>query len=104
MRISASPSVISAMTARTQLGQVMRRATAKNERFVVDRRGEPAVVIMSINDYIDTFAPRPEWLKALQAGHKARGLDRVSMRRIDAEVAAVRDERRSAGRSTKPGK
>ena len=31
--------VISALTARTQLGQVLQRTAQKNERFVVQRRG-----------------------------------------------------------------
>jgi hypothetical protein len=34
--------VVSALTARTQFGQIMKRATQKNERFVVGRRGEPS--------------------------------------------------------------
>jgi prevent-host-death family protein len=42
---------ISAVTARTQFGQIMRRASQKNERFLVDRRGQPAVIIMSIKDW-----------------------------------------------------
>ena len=53
--------IISALTARTQFGQTMSRAATRNERFVVDRRGEPAVVIMSVNDYVDNFAPEPDW-------------------------------------------
>ena len=65
--------IISALTARTQLGQIMERATRKNERFVVDRRGEPAVVIMSIKDYIDTIAPAPQWLAEIQAASKTAG-------------------------------
>ncbi|MBK5293678.1 MAG: type II toxin-antitoxin system prevent-host-death family antitoxin [Acidobacteriia bacterium] len=52
--------VISALTARTQFGQVLSRVARKNERFVVDRRSQPQAIIMSINDYIDTFAPTPE--------------------------------------------
>ena len=95
--------VVSALTARTQFGQIMKRASQKNERFVVDRRGRPSVVIMSIKDYIDTFAPTPAWLKDIGAEAKRKGLNKLTMRQIDAEVAAVRRERRlkaaSASRS-----
>jgi prevent-host-death family protein len=45
---------VDAHIARTQLGQIMDRAVEHNERFVVERRGEPAVVIMSLKDYIRT--------------------------------------------------
>jgi hypothetical protein len=50
---------IDAHIARTQFGQIMDLATKNNERFIVDRRGEPAVVIMSVQDFIRTGAPRP---------------------------------------------
>jgi prevent-host-death family protein len=82
--------VISALTARTQLGQILRRATRNNERFVVDRRGEPSVVIMSIKDYVDTMAPAPRWLKDIQASSRRRGTNRLTMKQIDAEIAKVR--------------
>jgi prevent-host-death family protein len=82
--------VISALTARTQLGQILKRVSQKNERFVVDRRGQPQAVIMGIKDYIDTFAPTPEWLKAIGAEAKQKGLDKLTMRQIDAEIAAAR--------------
>ena len=82
--------VVSALTARTQLGQILRRATKNNERFVVDRRGEPSVIIMSIKDYVDTIAPAPKWLKDIQAASKRRGTNKLSMTQIDAEIAKVR--------------
>ena len=82
--------VVSALTARTQLGQIMKRASQNNERFVVDRRGQPSVIIMSIKDYIDTLAPTPAWLKAIQADAKRRGLDQLKMRDIDRLIAEVR--------------
>ena len=87
--------VISAVTARTQLGQILRRINQKNERFVVDRRGQPQAVIMSINDYIDTFSPTPEWLKAIGQEAKEKGLSKLTMRQIDAEIVAARRERKT---------
>ncbi len=71
---SSMTNVVSALTARTQLGQIIKRATQKNERFLVGRRGEPSVVIMSVKDYMKTFAPPPAELVAMQAGsQKERG-------------------------------
>ena len=98
------PNVITALTARTQFGQVMRRATEKRERFVVRRRGSPSVVIMSLADYIDTFAPTPAWLKAIGAEAKQKALNELTMEQIDAEIAAVRRERRQKRAVSHPGK
>ena len=82
--------VVSALTARSQFGQIIKRATQKNERFVVGRRGEPSVVIMSIKDFIDTLAPAPRWLKDVQAASKRRRTDKLSMRQINTVVAESR--------------
>jgi prevent-host-death family protein len=96
--------VVSALTARTQFGQIMRRASQKNERFLVDRRGQPAVIIMSIKDYIDTLAPTPEWLKEIGDEAKRKGLNKITMRQIDAEIAASRRQRRQKEALTTPMK
>ena len=78
------------MTARTRLGQIMRRAASKNERFLVDRNGEPAEIIMSGNDHTDTFAPEPVWLAGIRAKSKERGTDKLSMPQIDSIISEVR--------------
>jgi PHD/YefM family antitoxin component YafN of YafNO toxin-antitoxin module len=83
---------IDAHIARTQFGQIMDLATKNNERFVVDRRGAPAVVIMSVQDYIRTVAPAPEWLEKAWSGARRRGLETVTLDDIDSEIAAARLE------------
>lgn len=86
--------VISALTARTQFGQIMDRAEKNKERFIVDRRGKPRVVIMGIKDYIDSIAPAPDWLKKAWETSQREGLDKLTMREIDAEIRSYRQERR----------
>src|SRR6185436_17091301 len=85
--------VISAVTARTQLGQILKRAGERDERFLVDRRGEPAVIIMSIKDYIKNIAPTPSAYKATREEAKRKGTSSLSMREVDREIAAARRER-----------
>jgi prevent-host-death family protein len=87
--------IVSALTARTQFGQIMRRATRNRERFVVDRRGEPQVIIMSVDDYVDTIAPPPEWLQGLWAASKRRGTDKLTSRQIDLVIGKARRELRA---------
>ena len=91
---------VSALTARTQFGQIMDRAIERNERFLVDRNGEPAVIIMSVSDFVKTMAPAPDWLKDIQAEAKRKGLDKLTMADIDAEIAATRRARRQRRRTT----
>ena len=77
---------IDAHIARTQFGQLMDRAVRKKERFVVDRRGEPSVVILSVQDYLDTVKSAPEWLRKAWMEAGKRGVDRLKMKRADAQV------------------
>jgi prevent-host-death family protein len=84
---------IDAHIARTQFGQIMDLATKNNERFIVDRRGEPAVVIMSVEDFIRTAAPPPDWLEKAWTSAKQRGLDKLTPSGIEDEIAAYRRKR-----------
>jgi prevent-host-death family protein len=85
---------VDAHVARTQFGQIMTRAIENNERFVIDRRGEPAVVIMSVADFVKSVAPPPKWLEKAWASAKRRGLDKLTGQEIDAEIKAYRREKK----------
>jgi prevent-host-death family protein len=91
---------IDAHVARTQFGQIMDLAVKTNERFVVDRRGEPAVVIMSVQDFVRTAAPPPDWLQKAWTGAKRRGLDALTLDDVDAEIAAYRRDKYGAAGGT----
>jgi prevent-host-death family protein len=97
-KLTEVTNVVSALDARTQLGQILRRVKNNRERFVIDRRGEPQAVIMSLEDYVEAIAPPPAWLKRLWAASERRGTDRLSMRQINAEIAAARREVRKRSR------
>ena len=90
---------ITAATARTQFGRIMDRAVEQNERFLVERNGEPAVLIMSVTDFVKALAPPPDWLRKSWDSAKRRGLDKLTMAEIDAEITAARRERRERRRS-----
>lgn len=88
--------VVPALTARTQFGQILRRVKQNRERFVVDRRGEPQAVIMSVEEYLQAFAKPQPALDALQEEAKALGLDKLTLKDINREIRAYRRERRKA--------
>jgi prevent-host-death family protein len=88
--------IVSALAARTQFGQIMRRARNQHTRFIVDRRGEPQVVIMSIQDFLKTIAPERKVVAAIRAASRKQGKNKLSMRQIDAEIKAYRRERQLA--------
>jgi prevent-host-death family protein len=91
--VNSVPTVVSALAARTQFGQIMRRARRENERLVVDRRGEPQVVIMGIKDFLKTIAPEKKTIAAIRAAARKKGVNKLSMAAIDREIRAYRRER-----------
>jgi prevent-host-death family protein len=91
--LDPSLKVISALAARTQLGQIMRRARLEQARFVVDRRGEPQVVIMGIKDFLNTIAPEKKVLAAIRSEARKKGKDKLSLREINREIRSYRRER-----------
>ncbi len=91
--LDTSLKVISALAARTQLGQIMRRARLEQARFVVDRRGEPQVVIMGIKDFLNTIAPQKKVLAAIRAEARKKGKGKLSQREINREIRSYRRER-----------
>lgn len=91
--------IVPALTARTQFGQILRRVKQNQERFVVDRRGEPQAVIMSVEEYLNKFVRRPSAaVAAMRREAKARGLDKLPLRKINLAIKRVRQERRRAAR------
>jgi prevent-host-death family protein len=94
---------ISALTARTQLGQLMNRAVESNDRFLVERNGEPAVLILSVTDYVKTFAPSPDWLEKSWDSAKRHGLDKLSTKEIDVEIAGSRRDRHARKAKSESG-
>ena len=95
------PKVVSALEARTQFGQIMERAADRDERFIVGRRGEPTIVIMSVRDYINTVAPEHKVLARIGEASKRRGTNKLTLREIGEEITAYRREKRNANGKAK---
>jgi prevent-host-death family protein len=87
------PQIIPALTARTQFGQILRRAGQNKERFVVERRGGPGVVILGIDEYLKTFVKPGSIVDEIHAYVSEKGLRPPSMRAIDKEIKRSRRER-----------
>ena len=53
-------------------------------------------MIMSVKDYMETFAPAPEELRAMQATAKRSGTNKLTPGRINRMVATVRKEHKAS--------
>lgn len=89
------PKSVTSAQARSNLGQMIRRASGKNrERFLIKMRGEPKAVVIGIDEYLSLIAPTSPIMAEIHAYSVAHGGDKITMEEIDAEIAAYRAEQR----------
>jgi len=81
---------ISALIARTQLGQILERVKKNQDRFLISKKGEATAVILSVEDYLRNIVKQPDALTKLQKQAKKTGTDKLSLEDIDAEIKAFR--------------
>jgi prevent-host-death family protein len=82
--------VVLALVARTQFGRILKQVERERRSFVVERRGAPKAIILSVADYIKLAAPEPEILRVVGEESKRKGTDRLSRRQIDSVIREAR--------------
>ena len=87
--------LIDALSARIRFGELMEEAEKRKTRFLVSRRGKPKVVILGVRDYLKNVIKQPEVLTTIQLSAQKAGLDKMSDKEIESEIA---DYRRSKSR------
>ncbi len=87
--------VITALDARANFGKLLRRVDDEGRSLVIEKRGSPRAVLLSIRDYVRLAAPEPEVLRAIGIEAKQKGTSRLSGAQID---RIIREARRSKRR------
>ncbi len=81
---------ISALIARTQLGQILERVKKNQDRFLISKKGKATAVILSVEDYLKNIVKQPDELTKLQEQAKRAGTDKLTIEEIEAEIKAFR--------------
>jgi prevent-host-death family protein len=68
----------------------MEEAEKGKTRFLVSRRGKPKVVILGVGDYLKNVIKQPEILTTIQLSAPKAGLDKMSDKEIESEIADYR--------------
>ncbi len=82
--------VVSAVRARTNFGKLLRRVEDERRSLVIEKRGTPKAVLLSIRDYLRLAAPEPEVLRVIGEESQRKGTDKLSSRQIDQVIKAAR--------------
>ena len=82
--------VVSALRARTNFGKLLRRVEDERRSLVIEKRGTPKAILLSIRDYLRLAAPEPEILKIIGLESKRKGTSTLSSREIDRMIKDAR--------------
>src|ERR1700675_3344573 len=82
--------VVSALRARANFGALLRRVEDERRSLVIEKRGTPKAVLLSIRDYVRLAAPEQEVLRAIGEESRRKGTDKLSSRQIDQVIKATR--------------
>jgi prevent-host-death family protein len=75
---------------RTNFGNLLERLEHERRSLVIEKRGTPRAVLLSIRDCVRLAAPEPEVLRLIGEESRAKGTDSLSSREIDRVIRAVR--------------
>jgi prevent-host-death family protein len=89
--------VVSALSARANFGKLLRRVEDERQSFVIEKRGTPKAVLLSIRDYFRLASPEPEVLRVIGEESRRKGTDKLTSRQIDQEIKAARAEKPKRG-------
>jgi len=86
--------VVTALDARANFGKLLRRVEDEGRSLVIEKRGRPRAVLLSIRDYVRLAVPEPEILRIIGEESKQKGTNRLGTRQIDRIVKAARRSKR----------
>src|SRR5580658_5904444 len=86
--------VVPALQFRTGLGKLLRRVEDEKCSLVIEKRGTPRAVLLSIRDYVRLAAPEPAVLKIVGDESKRNGTDKLTSAQIDRIIKATRDQKK----------
>ena len=85
--------VVSALHARANFGKLLRRVADERRSLVIEKRGTPKAVLMSIRDYVRLAAPEPEVLRLVGEESQRKGTNKLTSRQIDQVIKSTRAQK-----------
>lgn len=82
--------VVTALRARTNFGKMLRRVENEGRSLVIEKRGTPRAVLLSVRDYVRLAVPEPEILRIIGEESKQKHTDRLTSRQVDGLIKAAR--------------
>ena len=91
--VTPEPRVVSALHARANFGKLLRRIENERRSLVIEKRGRPKAVLLSVRDCVRLAAPEPEVLRVIGEESRRNGTEKLSSRQIDRVIKAARAQK-----------
>jgi prevent-host-death family protein len=88
--------VVSALSARANFGRLLDHVEGERRSLVIEKRGTPRAVLLSLRDYVKLAAPEPEVLKILGEESERKGTSKLTSRQIDQVIKAARTQKKKS--------
>ena len=85
--------VVSALSARSNFGKLLRRVDDERRSLVIAKRGTPKAVLLSIRDYVKLAAPEPEVLRVIGEESERNGTSTLTSRQIHQIIKTSRSQK-----------
>lgn len=85
--------VVSALRARANFGKLLRQIDGERGSLVIEKRGTPRAVLLSIRDYVKLAAPEPEVLRLLGEESERNRTNTLSSREINGIIRKARSHK-----------
>ena len=86
--------VVTALEARANFGKLLQRVEEEGRSLVIEKRGSPRAVLLSIRHYVRLAVPEPEVLRIIGQESRKKRTNKLSPRQIDQVIKAARKTRR----------
>jgi prevent-host-death family protein len=82
--------VVSVLKARANFGKLLDDVEQERRSLVIEKRGTPRAVLLSLGDYVKMAAPEPEVLRLIGEEAQRKGSSALSSREIDQAIRKTR--------------
>lgn len=85
--------VVSALRARANFGKLLNQVEERKS-LVIEKRGTPRAVLLSLRDYVKLAAPEPEVLRIIGEESERKRTSALTSRQIDQVIRAARAQKK----------
>jgi prevent-host-death family protein len=86
--------VVSVLSARNNLGKLLERVDGERRSLVIENRGTPKAVLLSLRDYVKLAAPEPDVLKIIGEESERNETNSLTSRQIDQVIQLTRAQKK----------